>query len=244
MYAAQQDDKLRGVYQHLTSDVRPDGKGKIYAFSSPRTGAGTSFVTRNMALIAASELAPDQHVLILDMDVQNNAQSAFFFSHENQAQFGTPVGPFDATFGTVPFWKVTPSSVDENGQSLTDGHFMSLHILEAAKVSFSHFHWERFREGQNVHIQNARPYWHVLREHFTAIFVDTPATDRANILATVCPEVDTNILVSPTADAADQSLSDAMREIKDKGGSCAGVILNDGPQAGYAVPTPQGAHYE
>lgn len=244
MYAVQQDENLRGVYQQLAADTRPDGKGKIYAFSSPRTGAGTSYIARNMALIAASQTQADQHVLILDMDLQNNAQSAYFFAHENLKRYGTPTGPFDAAFGTVPFWRVTPASVDENGQAITDTHFMSLHMVESAGISFSHFHWERFRDGQNVHIQYARPYWHVLREHFSAVFIDTPALDRANILASVCPEVDMNILVSATAHANDQALSDTMRSIKEKGGRCAGVILNDGPPDDLAGPAPLGVQYE
>jgi len=244
MDAVQQDEKLRGVYQQLASDARPDGKGKIYAFTSPKSGAGTSYVARSMALIAASETKADQHVLILDMDVAYNAQSAHFFAQETQAQYGTPTGPFDATFGTVPFWNVTPSSVNEHGQNITNTHFMSLHMVDRAGISFSHFHWERFQEGQNVHIQNARPYWHALRDHFSAIFVDTPALDRANILATVCPEVDTNILVSATADAQDQALSNLMKSIKEKGGNCAGVILNDGAPEELNADTPVGAVYE
>ena len=244
MVAVQQDEKLQGVYQHLATDARPDGKGKIYAFTSPKSGAGTSYIARKMAMIAAAETSADQHVLILDMDLQNNAQSAYFFAQENQAQFGTPTGPFDATFGTVPFWSVTPSSVNKHGQNITDSHFMSLHMVEQAGISFSHFHWERFKDEQNVHIQNARPYWHVLREHFSAIFIDTPALDRANILSTVCPEVDTNILVSATTDAKDQALSDLMNSIKEKGGTCAGVILNDGAPDDFSTNISFGAQYE
>ena len=68
MYAGQQDENLRGVYQQLAADARPDGRGKIYAFLSPRTGAGTSYIARNMAMIAASQTQADQHVLILDID--------------------------------------------------------------------------------------------------------------------------------------------------------------------------------
>lgn len=244
MVAGQQDEKLRGVYQQLAADSRADRKGKIYAFTSPKTGSGTSYIARQMALIAAEEIEADQHVLILDMDIQNNAQSGHFFAQETQTYYGAPTGPYDATFGTVPFWSVTPSSVNEHGQNITDTHFMSLHIVERAGVSFSHFHWERFKDGQNVHIQNARPYWHALRNHFSAIFVDTPALDRANVLGTVCPEVDTNILVSATTDAQDQSLSDLMKNITEKGGTCAGVILNDGAPEDNSALTQVGVHNE
>lgn len=244
MYAVQQDENLRGVYQQLAADRRPDGKGKIYAFSSPRTGSGTSFVARSMAMIAATDADAGQQVLLLDMDLRSNAQSAYFFSQESQSRYGTPTGPFDAAFGTVPFWKVTPASVDEHGRSITDSNFMSLHMVEQVGISFSHFHWERFREGQNVHIQYARTYWHILREHFSAVFIDTPALDRANVLATVCPEVDANILVSSTANAKDQALSDTMQSMKEKGAYCAGVILNDGQPAEIVGSPAYGARYE
>ncbi|NNC37987.1 MAG: hypothetical protein EX271_11920 [Acidimicrobiales bacterium] len=244
MQALQHDEKLRNVYRQLAADIRPDKKGKIYAFASPKSGAGTSHIVRSMAMIAAAEAQHDEHVLILDMDLQNNAQSAYFFDHNVQAQLGTPAGPYDATFGKIPFWRVTPSSIDEQGRAINDTHFMSLHVLESVKISFSHFHWDRFRDGQSVHIQNARPFWHALREHFFAVFVDMPALDRANILSTISPEADTNILVSATADAHDQALSDTMRTITELGAQFAGVILNDGPLDDQAVVNPFGAHYE
>ena len=244
MQAVQHDEKLQSVYQQLAAEIRPDKKGKIYAFTSPKSGAGTSYIVRNMALIAAAASAQDQHVLILDMDLQNNAQSSYFFDQTVQAQMGVPNGPYDATFGTVPFWRVTPSSLDEQGRAITDTHFMSLHILENAKISFSHFHWDRFRDGQNVHIQNARPFWHALRDHFSAVFVDMPALDRADIVSTVCPEADTNILVSATLNAYDQALSDTMRKMTELGAHCAGVILNDGPPGDQVDMNPYSVQYE
>ena len=244
MDARPQDQNLQGAYQHLAAQTRADGKGKIYVFASPKTDAGTSYVAREMALIAAAATQADQHVLLLDMDLQSNAQSAYFFAQENQAKYGIPNGPYDATFATVPFWSVTPSAVNEQGQNITDNHFMSLHMLDQTGISFSHFHWERFRAGQNVHVQSARPYWHALREHFSAVFIDTPAIDRANVLHTVCAEADANILVSNSADAKSPELSALMRSIMDMGASCEGVILNDGPSDNLNGPMSHGASYE
>jgi Mrp family chromosome partitioning ATPase len=226
-------ENLRQVYRQLSTPGRFDGKGSIYVFTSPKTGAGTSFVARNMAMIAAHEIGQGAnagaHVLLLDMDLQNNAQSNYFSSPEAQAQYGAAQGPYDATFGSVPFWRVTPSMVNDQGQSVSDSAFMSLHLLPHAGISFSKFHWENFRPGQNVHIQNARPFWHALRDHFAAVIVDTPALDRADILSTVSMEADQTILVAPGSAARDPELSAAYQRVNNLGASCAGVIFNDGP---------------
>jgi len=220
---------LQNAYQDLSRERRADGRGCIYVFASPVTGEGTSYVARNMAMIAAESAPVGGQVLLVDMDIRNNAQSAYFFAPDTQSMLGVPEGPYDASFGTAPFWRVTPSMVNEQGQNITDSHFMSLHMLSGASLAFTHFHWEQFRDGQSVHLQSARAYWHKLRDHFSAIFVDTPALDRADILNTVCQEADANILVSSTPTSNTQSLTDASNKITALGARCAGVILNDGP---------------
>jgi len=220
---------LQIAWQSLSKSQRADGRGSVYVFASPASKAGTSFVTRSMAIIAAASLPKEKQVLIVDMDIQSGAQAGWFFSQQAQMQYGNPEGPYDACFGTVPFWRVTPSVVDDDGQSLTDSHFMSLHMVGAANVAFTSFQWEKFRQGQTAHIQNAREYWHNLRQYFGAIFVDTPALDRADIISTVCPEADSTILVCAAQDTQSKSLGDAYVKIDAMAGHCAGVILNELP---------------
>ncbi len=222
---------LHSAYQELCAKPRADGRGSIYVFSSPRTGAGTSYVARSMAEIAKTYLQDGAQVLLVDMDIQNNAQSTHFFAPETQGRLGVPEGPYDASFGAEPFWRVTPSMVNEQGQSITDSHFMSLHIASAAGIAFTHFHWEQFREGQHVHLQSARAYWHKLRDQFPVIIVDTPALDRTDVLSTVCPEADATVMVSGSEDMRAQSLADMAKRITDLGALCAGVILNEKPVA-------------
>lgn len=220
---------LRSAWDGLSKDRRADGRGAIYVFVSPTSGVGTSYVVRNMALIAAAQMPIGKQVLIVDMDIQSSAQANWFFSAQMQTSYGVPDGPYDACFGTVPFWRITPSMVGDQGQNLTDSHFMSLHVVNGANLAFTKFHWEQFRQGQTAHIQNARGYWHKLREYFGAIFVDTPALDRADIVSTVCPEADSTILVSATKDSGSKALGDAFTRINDLNGRCAGAILNDLP---------------
>lgn len=220
---------LRNVWQGLSHSRRADGRGPVFVCTAPTSGVGTSFVTRSLALIAAAQMAGDKQVLIVDMDIQKNTQSGWFFSPDAQVQYGPSEGPYDACFGAVPFWRVTPSMVDAYGQNMTDSHFMSLHTVAAANIAFTFFHWEKFRQGQTAHIQNARDYWHKLRQYFGAIFVDTPALDRADIISTVCPEADSTILVSASGDTHSRPLGDAYTKINAMNGHCAGVIFNDRP---------------
>lgn len=230
---------LRSAYAALSANPRADGRGSLYVLCAAQSGCGTSHVARNLALIAAAkeqnETQMGGQVLLVDMDIQNNAQSAYF---AGQMQYGQTEGPFDASFDQTPFWRVTPSMVDEQGQSISQSRYMSLHVLPNAPLAYTHFHWEALRQGQNVHIQNTRDYWHTLRNHFSAIFVDTPALDRADILDAIVPEADANILVSKAEDAQAQSLTDAASKIEEYGATCAGVILNDIPtQAQYGQRT-------
>ena len=220
---------LQAVWQGLSNDRREDGRGAVYVCTAPTSGVGTSYVTRNLALIAARQMSGDKQVLIVDMDIQQSEQAGWFFSPEGLGQCGASEGPYDACFGAEPFWRVTPSMVDDSGQNLTDSHFMSLHVVSAANIAFTNFQWGQFRPGQTVHIQNARDYWHKLRQYFGAIFVDTPALDRADIISTVSPEADSTILVSASGDTHSKTLGNAYTKINALNGRCAGVIFNDLP---------------
>ncbi len=220
---------LQLVWQGLSQKKRADELGSIYVFTSPMSKIGTSFVTRSMALIAAGELSKGNKVLIVDMDIQSNAQASWFFAPPAQEQYGAPEGPYDACFGAAPFWRVTPSMVDNTDQSLTDSQFMSLHMVSNANLAFTCFQWAQFKEGQTAHIQTVSEYWQNLRQHFGAIFVDTPALDRSDILSTVCPEAESTILVSTAREAQSNSLGHAYAKIGAIAGNCAGVILNEMP---------------
>ena len=220
---------LNAAYTRLRENKRADGQGSIYVFCSAKSRCGTSYVARNMALIAEQNITPGEQVLLIDMDIQNNTQSCYFFAPENQAYCGVASGPYDASFGVQPFWKVTPAMVGPDNENISDNHFMSLHKPATLSLMFTHFHWEHFRQGQNAHIQNARSFWHKLREHFSVIIVDTPALDRADIIGTVCSEADACILGSATRDAKSQGLTNIANHVQNLGAVCAGVILNQPP---------------
>jgi len=221
---------LYAAYNQLTAEPHADGRGSIYVFSAAQTGAGTSFVAREMALIAAQGLTDGGQVLLVDMDISQNSQFAYFSSLETQSRLGATSGPYDACFGATPFWQVTPSMVGENGQIISESQFMSLHMVQDRSLAYTCFHWENFRDGHTVQLQNSRDYWNKLRDHFSAVFIDTPALDRSDVLSTIVGEADSSILVSATSMSQDAGLGAAHRRIISLRGSCAGVILNDGPE--------------
>lgn len=229
MDAGSNDQSLQTAWESLSHGRRADGHGAVYAFASPTSNVGTSYVTRNMALLVAAQLPPGKQVLIVDMDIQSSAQANWFFAQQAVTKYGSPDGPYDASFGMQSFWRVTPSMVGKDGQNLTDSHFMSLHVVNSANVAFTCFQWQQFRPGQTVHMQNAHGYWLKLRENFAAIFVDTPALDRADILGAICPLADSTVLVCAPGEAQSKALGDAYTKISAMPSQCAGVILNDLP---------------
>ncbi len=224
---------LQNAWNSLSAHPRLDGKGAVYAFVAARTGVGTSFVTRNMAHIAAlkpvSQTGTSRRVLIIDMDLQNSSQARWFFSPEAIAVYGQPQGPYDAGLGQEPFWRVTPAMAGPDGLPLNNSVFMSLHTTPYVNLAFSCFHWEKFLPGQNVHLIKARQYWHELRAQFSAVFVDVPALDRTDILDIICPEADSTILVSAANEVNAIPNGQAHKRILETGGRCAGMILNEFP---------------
>ncbi len=220
---------LRAVFNGLKQEKRADGRGSLYVFCAAKSACGTSYVARKMAMLACESIQKGEQVLLVDMDIQNNTQSRYFFTPAQHAGQGMPQGPYGATFGVSPFWQVTPYMVGSDGRNISDAHFVSLYAVDEIPLLFTHFHWEYFKSGQSVHIQNARAYWHKLREHFAYVIVDTPALDRTDILAAICPEADANILVSTTQESRQQNLADAADHLAAIDARCTGVILNEMP---------------
>ncbi|MCF6274442.1 MAG: hypothetical protein L3J05_01595, partial [Robiginitomaculum sp.] len=77
--------------------------------------------------------------------------------------------------------------------------------------------------------------WHKLRECFSAVFVDIPALDRADIVSSICPEADSSILVCAPQDANSRALGAAYEKITSMNAQCSGVIFNETPaqNSGY-----------
>ena len=222
---------LKSAWQTLCAGRQAGAHGSLFVFTAPRARSGTSYVVREMALLAAQQLPQGKPVLIVDMDIRENAVSHWFFDPQSVQKYGQPAGPYDASFGMAPFWRVTPAMVDAQGQNLTDSHFMSLHMVAGSRLAFTNFLWDKIKPGQTVQIAAAHQYWYQLRQQFAAIFVDTPALERSDLLSTISPEADGTVLVCAPEQSKSKALGDAYINIKALGAHCSGVIYN-------RVPTP------
>ncbi len=219
---------LQSVLASLCAPERGDGRGPVIALTASDTGVGTSYVARMLALLAAQHYAPySQRVALIDMDVTQQSQIAFF--RETSSQFGEVQGPFDATFGENPFWQVSPDGIDDFGRRKSASLYGGLNLIGQTGLAVTEFRWSEVKQGQSVHICAARNYWHALRDQFALVIVDTPAFDRADTALTVVPEADKTVIVC-APDTAQQPSQKALSErIEAEQGRCVGLVINEGP---------------
>jgi Mrp family chromosome partitioning ATPase len=221
---------LQSVLAQLCSPPRGDGRAPVLVMLSAETGAGTSYVARHLALLAAAHYAPyGQRAALIDLDLTNQGQAAFFRSHEGQTEFGVSQGPYDATFGVEPFWQVSPDGVDDQGHRKSTALYGGLHLIGSTGLAVTEFRWSEIKAGQTVHITAAREYWNAVRDHFAVVIVDAPALDRTDIALTVVPEADKTAIICSNGRASDATQKQLSDRIKAENGRCAGLIVNAGP---------------
>jgi len=234
-----QQHALYPVLTQLCQEPRADGRGQVVAIVSPQTGSGTSYVSRTLALMAAEHYGPyGQRVGLIDLDFSQQAQSTYFQTPAAQSKYGTVHGPYDATFGEIPFWQVSPDSIAADGLRQGDGLYCCLHLVAETGLAFTQFQWSQIKQGQAVHLAHVREYWHKLREHFALVIIDTPAFDRADMALTVIPEADQTAIVNLTDRSNDPENAELASRITAAGGRCAGIILNGGTAPGAAARYP------
>lgn len=214
-------------------EVCPPGQlpsqAPIVLLTSPFTRAGTSYVARDFALLAAIQIAPmGGRVALVDLDLNQQAQGAYFDLRTSQMIHGALAGPYDATFGALPFWQVSPDTVGEDDKRDGTGQICGLYLVGESGVAITRFSWNSVREGQTVHVVKSPGYWLAARNQFSLVVVDTPAFDRSDVALNVIPSVDQTILVSPSTRAHDPALSNLSSQIAAVGGTCAGMIVNAG----------------
>lgn len=209
---------------------RADGRGRVFAVCAAEDNQGTSYCARGLS-VAAGQLGFG--CLLVDMDISKNSQYKAVTAPDFIRKFGQMSGPFDCAFGQAPFWRVSPTQVNDKGERETDANFMALHTLGQGQISVTEFLWDKVKAGQNVNIAPARTYWHVLRDRYALTIIDVPALSRSQAGTTVFGEVDGTIVISAnTSDASTQGL---LAKITEHAGKCVGVVLNSAP-----APQPVG----
>lgn len=220
---------LQAVLSTLCTPTRADGRAPVIAVTSAHAQVGSSYVARNLALLAAQHYVDfGQRVALVDLDLATQAQYGFFNEPLQQSIFG-PLSPaYDATFGVTPFWQVSPDNLNADGTRMAAARYGALHLVGDTGLAITRFNWGEVKDGQTVHIAAARDYWHALRDQFAVVIVDTPAFQTADTALTVVPEADKTVIVCDSARASDPTQKALSDRINEAGGRCAGMVINEG----------------
>lgn len=221
---------LQSTLQALTQTPRPDGAAPIIAVMSAFSQSGSSHVARELALLAASSPSHSR-VGLFDLDINKQSQADYFDRPAPISQYGVLEGPFDATFGQVPFWQVSPDMVDHEGGRSAASSYCGLYMLGQTGLVLTRFDWASVKAGQSVHVANSPAYWQSARAQFSILIVDCPSSERTDIAMNVVPYADATIIVSPEHRSTDAAHGELSQIITGAGGICAGLILNAGTRA-------------
>lgn len=226
---------LFGSFQALVGPVSPETPATVIAMISPQSRSGVSYVARALAELGAEQFSSyGKQVLLIDYDINQQTQAAYF-EHSVAGSINKQLqGPYDATFGQNPFWQVSPDTLAQNGQRDTETTHCGLYLVGETGLAVTRFHWNSIKEGQTVHIVESRDYWNAVREKFGLVIVDCPAFDRSDIALNVIPYADKSVIVSLKAQAANPANAALAQTISDAAGKCAGIILNEGPSQNMA----------
>ncbi len=237
-----QSHPLYGAFYALAGEPRTDGGAKIVTMTSPFTGSGTSYVARELARLAAGFYhSQGFRVALIDYDLKQQSQAAYYSEPEKQTRHGALLGPFDLTFGEIPFWQVSPSVVDETGQRVASGTYAGGYLIGESGLLISKFDWSQMRSGQQVHTRNVPEYWNRLRREFALIIIDTPALDRGDIAVDLYPVSDTCAIIADPVQAGSAAVTDLGNRISSLSGHCAGVIVNEGRVQSDVMMPPSSA---
>lgn len=221
---------LADSFKSLIGEITATSEGLVIAVVSPHSRSGNSYVARSLAELAAEQFAPlGRRALLIDYDINKQTQAAFFEHSPEGAVNKKLTGPYDATFGTTPFWQVSPDSVLSDGHRVTESSRCGLYLVGESGLAVTRFDWNSIKAGQTVHVVEARKYWTAAKEQFGVVIVDCPAFDRSDIALNIIPDADKTVIVSLQSQAYAVENASLAQTIVDAGGKCAGMILNQGP---------------
>jgi len=197
------------------------GNGRTILMGSAHSTSGTSYVARSVAYAAAAHYTPlGQRVLLLDYDLYKQSQLQAVMN------VGPVHGPYDASFGVLPFWQVR-AGVHEDSPTLAAGSYASLYLQDQSGLAVSVFRWDQIGANQSVKVVPAPDYWAALRRNFAMVIIDGPAVDRTNMSATLYPQVDSVAIVAQSHNSGSAQTLQMAQDISRYGGHFSGLILND-----------------
>jgi len=218
---------LYNVLCALTNSDTPS----LNVLTSPFSSNGTSYVARDLALLAAQHYQPQGHrVALIDYDLNKQSQTMYFETLGSKNIHGSLLGPYDATFGQKPFWQISPDIIS-GVERTADSTVCNLFLVGDTGLAITHFNWDSVKSGQTVHITKSTEYWQALRQNFACIIVDCPAFDRSDVALNVIPDADNVIFVSSEDNKNHSAHKDLAETLKQSGKACKGLIVNTGAQA-------------
>jgi Mrp family chromosome partitioning ATPase len=207
-------DQMQGVWSAVAAAT--GGAGAAVMFMGARRHDGISTVARNFAQLSATR-AP-RSVWLLDLDFFSGGQ--FEALGGGNGHFG---GPFDMTFGKMPFWSASPRAPDgSQGEGAVVGY-----RSQTDKLFVSRFHKSVLGPEQKLQVAPAPDYWRAVRQHVDLTIVDAPALEHSRAGLALVADMDGVVLV---IDAENGDVRDAMEmrdEIMGRGGQCLGIVVSE-----------------
>ncbi len=237
--ASAQHHPLASAFSLLVNRPRPDGKGQVIGLLSPFSGAGTSYISRSLSGLSAAYFGGQGcRSALVDFDLHKPSQLPHY-----TGLYGALPGPYDATLGTTPFWQVGPAP---KGVTMASAHmnpppagqYGHLFLTPDQRLAIISFNWSNVAAGQEVHVDEARQYWYALREVFPLTLVDCPAFDRSDVALTIMAEMDSWVMIAPNAQSDTAPAQALAQTIVQRGGRCAGMIVNEHKHNVLAQPLP------
>jgi Mrp family chromosome partitioning ATPase len=207
-------DQMQGVWSAVAAAT--GGAGAAVMFMGARRGDGISTIARNFAELSAARAA--RSVWLLDLDFFSDAQ--FQALGGASGRFG---GPFDMTFGRMPFWRASPRAADgSQGEGAVVGYRTAVD-----KLFVSRFNKPALSPEQKLQVAPAPEYWRAVRNHVDLTIVDAPALEQSRAGLALVADMDGVVLV---IDAENGDVRDAIEmrdEILGRGGRCLGIVVSE-----------------
>jgi hypothetical protein len=211
-------DQMQGVWSAVAAAT--GGAGSAVMFLGARREDGISMIARSFAELSAARAA--RSVWLLDLDFFTDAQFQFLGGGSERLS-----GPFDMTFGRMPFWRASPRAADgSQGEGAVVGY-----RTRVDKLFVSRFNKAALSPEQKLQVAPAPDYWRAVRNHVDLTVVDAPALEQSRAGLALVADMDGVILV---IDGENGDVRDAIEmrdEVLGRGGRCLGIVVSEpGPK--------------
>jgi hypothetical protein len=216
-------DQMHGVWSAVAAAT--GGAGAAVMFMGARRSDGISTIARNFAELSAARAA--RSVWLLDLDFFSDTQ--FEALGGRSGRFG---GPFDMTFGRMPFWRASPRAPD-GGQG--EGAVVS-YRSHIDKLFVSRFNKTALAPDQKLQVAPAPDYWRAVRNAVDLTIVDAPPLELSRAGLALVADMDGVVLV---IDAENGDVRDAIEmrdEILGRGGRCLGIVVSEAGRKIFTKP--------